>query len=200
MPIEYEATFASVSKKEIRQKLKQAGAKLVRPEFLQKRFTFDLPKGRLGHDRWARVRDEGDKITMSYKKIPQGSKVKINEQKEICLVVDNFNNAKNFLLALGCRSKSYQETKREIWRLGPAEITLDEWPYLEPFVEIEAGSERAVKSACQKLGLDYSQAKFCAVGALYKDKYGIAEPIINSKIPKITFHHPNPFNNLKNES
>lgn len=36
MQIEYEATFPNIDKNEIREKLKNVGATLVRPEFLQK--------------------------------------------------------------------------------------------------------------------------------------------------------------------
>jgi len=83
MQIEYEATFPNINKNKVRQKLKQAGAKLVRPEFLQKRVTFNLPKGYSKNHSWLRVRDEGDKVTMSYKLIDGD---KIENQKEIFLV------------------------------------------------------------------------------------------------------------------
>ena len=45
MKIEYEATFLDIKKDEMRGKLKQAGAVLARPEFLQKRVTLSLPAG-----------------------------------------------------------------------------------------------------------------------------------------------------------
>ena len=40
MQVEYEATFADINKDEMRGRLREAGAKLVRPEFLQKRENF----------------------------------------------------------------------------------------------------------------------------------------------------------------
>lgn len=56
------------------------GAKLILPEFLQKRTAFSLPQNK-GKDRtWLRVRDEGNKITLTLKTI-NGSKI-IN-QKEV---------------------------------------------------------------------------------------------------------------------
>ncbi len=67
MEIEYEATFTNISKEVIRQKLQDAGATLVKPEFLQKRSVFKLPTGHEIKGGWLRVRDEGDKITMSLK-------------------------------------------------------------------------------------------------------------------------------------
>lgn len=190
MEIEYEATFINIDKDEMRVKLKKTGAKLIRPEFLQKRVVFDLPRGCKIKDGWLRVRDEGDKTTMTLK-VVDGTKIR--NQKEINLVVNDLKKADYFLTILGCRKKAYQENKRELWNLDSVEITIDEWPFLEPFLEIEGKSEKMVKSACKKLGLDYSKALFCPTGTIYSKKYGISEYIINNRIPKIIFKMKNPF-------
>jgi len=187
MDIEYEATFPNINKNDIREKLKKANASLIHPEFLQKRVVFYLPdKSKYA---WLRVRDEGHQKTMSLK-IIDGDK--IDNQKEICLKIDNFDKGAEFLAAIGCEKKGYQETKRELWKLDNVEITIDEWPFLEPFVEIEGKSEEEVKKVCKKLSLDYDEALFCAVGELYKRKYGVSLDYINNKVPKITFNSKNP--------
>ena len=62
MQTEYEATFININKNEIREKLKQVEAVLVKPEVLMKRYTFNLPKGLEHKDKFLRVRDEGDKV------------------------------------------------------------------------------------------------------------------------------------------
>lgn len=190
MQIEYEATFYPVKKDDVRRRARKAKAILVRPEFLQKRVTFKFPHGHDIEGGWLRIRDEGDKITMSLK-VVRGEK--ITDQKEICLTVDDYAKAEELLAALGCQKKAYQETKREIWQLDGVEITIDEWPFLEPFVEIEGNSEAAVKMVSERLGFDFSQAKFCAIGYLYKLKYGIALDEINNHTPKIIFEMDNPF-------
>lgn len=190
MKVEYEATFTDIDKESTRTKLKDAGAILGRPEFLQKRVTFNLPDGVDMEGGWLRVRDEGDKITLSLKAVHGDG---IESQKEILLTVNDFNEAAELLTTLGCKQKSYQETKRELWKLGDTEITIDEWPFLEPFVEIEGTSEKEVKSVSEQLGFNYQDALFCAVGTLYSKKYGIEEDIINNQTPKIVFDMENPF-------
>ena len=190
MKIEYEATFTKVDKAEIREKLMKAGAELLRPEFFQKRATFNLPGGHEIRGGWLRVRDEGDKITLSFK-VVDGNK--IENQKEIYLIIDNFENACDILQAIGCSKKSYQETKRELWKISDIEITIDEWPFLEPFIEIEGSSEQAVKKVARELGFEWSNAKFCTVGTLYAEKYDITEDKINNQTPKIVFEMENPF-------
>ena len=189
MQIEYEATFTNVNKDETRAKLQAAGAKLVKPEFLMKRTVFNLPAGHEINGGWLRVRDEGDKITMSLKVVEAG---KIENQKEACLIVDDYQRAVNFLEHIGCARKSYQETKRELWILDNVEITIDEWPFLEPFVEVEGRNEDEVKKISKMLSFDYSEALFCAVDTLYSKKYGISEKVVD-KEPLIIFNNSNPF-------
>jgi len=189
MNIEYEAKFLNIDKDKIRAKLKEIGAKLVQAEVLQKRVVFELPKGHEIKGGWLRVRDEGDKVTMSLK-VVDGEK--IENQKEICLKVDNFDEAVSFLLSIGCIKKAYQETKRETWSFDGIEITIDEWPFLEPFVEIEGKSEEIVKSFCEKIEFDYSKAMFCATDTVYKLKYGVPFEVVN-KAPLIIFDMENPF-------
>ncbi len=192
METEFEATFTNINKNKVRDKLKKLGAKLIKPEFFMKRTTFNLPKQNphQGGDTWARVRDEGDKITMSFKMITGNE---IHHQKEICLKIDDYDKAVSFLNAIGCDQKAYQETKREIWMYKNVEICLDEWPYLEPFIEIEGESEEIVKKISEELGFDYKKALFCAVDILYENKYGVPKEIIDNDIPRITFSDPNPF-------
>ncbi len=77
--------------------------------------------------------------------------------------------------------------------MNGVEITIDEWPYLEPFVEIEGPNETAVRQVAEKLGFDWPQAKFCAVGTLYSEKYGLSLDRINNHTPRIVFNEKNPF-------
>lgn len=190
MEIEYEATFTDIDKKKVRAKLGAAGAKLVKPEFMQKRVVFNLPKGHEIKGGWLRVRDEADRITMSLK-VVDGDR--IDDQREICLVVDDFKGGEDFLTMIGCERKAYQESKRELWRLGEVEVTIDEWPFLEPFVEIEGKSEKEVRRAADEIGFDYSKAVFAATDKLYQQKYNISTEYIDNEVPLITFGGRNPF-------
>lgn len=192
MYTEFEATFTDINKDGVRLRLKKAGAKLARKEFMQKRVVFKLPAGHEIKGGWLRVRDEGGRITMSLKVVNGG---KIEDQKETQLIVDNFEDAVNLLQSIGCEKKAYQESKRELWELNGVEITIDEWPFLEPFMEIEGKSESEVKVVAEKIGFDYKKAKFCAVDVLYHEKYGISEDIIDNHTPEITFKGKNPFKN-----
>jgi len=190
MKTEYEATFTNIDKQDIRERLRKIKGKLIRPEFLQKRIVFSLPKGNEIKGGWVRVRDEGDKITMSLKVVDD---ITIESQKEICLKIDNFKEAEEFLTILGCQKRAYQENKRELWKIAGVEVTIDEWPFLEPFVEIEGESEESVKHIAEKMGFDYQKALFCSIDSLYSKKYNFSEDVINNQTPKIVFNMENPF-------
>lgn len=190
MNIEYEATFADVDRDEVRERLRRAGAQLERAEFVQRRINFRLPKGNEIRGGWLRVRDEGERVTMSLKVVDGDA---IHNQKEIQLVVDSFEEAKKFLTAIGCETKAFQETRRELWELDGVDITIDEWPFLEPLVEVEGKSEDAVRAVSEKIGFDYGEARFCAVDVLYSEKYGLSIDAINNVTPKIAFDMDNPF-------
>ena len=72
-------------------------------------------------------------------------------------------------------------------------ITIDEWPFFEPFVEVEGKSEEQVKAVSKKIGFNYAQAKFCPVDTLYNEKYNVSIDRINNHTPKILFEMKNPF-------
>lgn len=193
MEIEYEAVFTDINKDEFRETLQAAGAKLERPEYMMVRSAFNLPNiPVVSEDRrgWARVRDEGDKVTVSVKIIDGEG---IESQRESCVVIDSYQQGVTLLTTLGCIEKAHQETKRELWMLDGVEVAIDTWPFLETFVEVEGSSEDMVKDVSEKLGFIWSEAKFCAVDTLFSEKYGVSPDQINNHTPRITFNMENPF-------
>ena len=93
MKAEIEAKFLNVDKENIRKLLKNIGAELVAPERLMDRAVFNGKR----KAEYYRVRNEGSQITMSFKREEKRS---IEGMKEICLTVDNYNNAVEFLTSL----------------------------------------------------------------------------------------------------
>lgn len=194
MDTEWEATFWPINKNEVRTKLKEVGAILMYPERLMRRINLYPPDEEYGDRAFVRVRDEGDKITMSLKDM---SGTTIEEQKEVELVVDNFDKAQAFLRQLGCKDKNYQETKRELWKLGDVAITIDEWPFLEPFIEVEGSSEEEVHAVSERLGYNWAEARFCSADKLYAEKYGVESRFVNRGIPRLLFDMESPFQTEK---
>ncbi len=188
--IEFEVTVPWIDMEDARRRLAKSGGVLKRPVCIHKNIMFHLPAGREIKGGWLRVREEGECVTMSLK-IVAGSK--ISDQEEYLFVAENVQDACRFLELLGAEEKARSEKRREIWALGGCEVTIDEWPYLEPFIEVEGPDETAVREAVVSLGYDYDSCRICAVDVLYSEKYGVSEDVIDNHTPRICFNMPNPF-------
>jgi adenylate cyclase class 2 len=175
METEIEATFADINVDEIRAKLRDMGATLVQPEILMRRKVYDHPTNK--QNDWFRVRDEGDKITLSYKKLNERS---AQGMKEINMVVPDFDKACAILEATQLHFGSYQETKRETWQKDGVDITIDTWPWVPTFLEIEGHSEDDIKKIASELGLDWQEALFGSVENVYQKYYDVTEADVNS--------------------
>jgi len=170
MQQEIEAKFINVNHDELRSKLKEIGAHLVYPMQEMKRVMLDHSDHRYQDNRQVerfRIRDEGNKVTVTYKKTVEGSSYPIEHEFE----ADSFNKARKLFSALGFKEYSYQETKRETWELDGVEIVLDLWPWLNPMIEIEGENEKAIKAIAAKLGFDWGDALFGPVDFMYRAQY-----------------------------
>ncbi|MBT9169419.1 MAG: hypothetical protein DDT19_02778 [Syntrophomonadaceae bacterium] len=186
MKKEVEATFLSVDKNSMRAKLKEAGFELKTPEYLMRRKTFDFSRVAPGHNKWGRVRQEFDKVIMTVKEI-RGSG--INDTYEVEITVNDFDTAVSFFEACNIPVKAFQENMREVWVRDGVEVTIDTWPGLNPFVEIEGESEKMVRKVSNELNFDFEKAVFGSIDLVYEKELGIpAETII--RLPEITFVNP----------
>jgi adenylate cyclase class 2 len=179
MNYEIEAKFLNIDIEEIRTKLTQAGGSCLKPMRLMRRAMFDYPDGRFqksvkNKEQFSerlRVRDEGDKVTITYKKSNR-----TNYAHELETTVGDYEAMIELLLALDFKVFSYQESRRETWQLGQAEVVIDEWPWVPSYIEIEAESEELVKDAAARLGLGWADAKFGSVDTAYREKYKKMKP------------------------
>lgn len=183
MPVELEAKFLDVDPVAVRASLEKAKFNCVQPRYLMRRVVFDIP-GQDYHS-WARVRDENGVITVSYKRTHDSAR--LDGTEEVQIVADDFDGACLLLQSLGMIRKSYQETWREVWLRDKSEVTIDEWPALAPFVEIEAPDEARLRAAATELNFDWKNAVFGAVGSVY-EMMGISAAAIN-QFPRVTFQN-----------
>lgn len=184
MQTEYEAKFLNVDLKSLRMSLVELNAKSVQERVLMKRVLFDHPTI---ENAFIRIRDEWDHITMTWKHVVDHKKV--DGTKEIELEVSDFNNAKAFINFLGISTRSYQETYRETRKLYDIMFTIDEWPWISPFLEIEWPSEEIVRWIAEKLWLNFNNAYFGAVDVIYEKVLWISKKDFND-LKLITFDNP----------
>ncbi|HWZ65549.1 MAG TPA: CYTH domain-containing protein [Patescibacteria group bacterium] len=183
MQTEIEAKWLNIDHAKFREILQKAGAKLEHPDRLMRRHNFHHPEAQAKHG-WVRVRDEGSKVTLSYKEMASRS---LHGMQEINLVVDDFDKACDFVSAINFRTANYQETRRESWKLGNVEIELDTWPWIPGFTEIEAPTEELFNSTATKLGLDVKDAVYGDVAIAYQAVYNIPDEYEVYNWPEIKF-------------
>ena len=190
METEFEAKFYPAPD-DIRERLEKLGAKLLHKERLMRRILFDQRKNPHITAHYIRVRDEGDKITMSAKihALEGGA---LSDQKEAVTEISDFDKAVEVLKNAGLVQSNYQENKRETWELDGAEIVIDTWPGLETYVEIEAGLEEKVREIAVKLGYNWEDKRITSVMEIYMEVYSLSEEEVLKKLPKVTFEE-NPF-------
>ncbi|HJY98935.1 MAG TPA: CYTH domain-containing protein [Patescibacteria group bacterium] len=195
MNTEFEAKFYPVDKEEYRKKLEAEGAKLTVPERLMRRVIADRRANPGLNCDYIRVRDEGNIIRLSAK-IHANAEGKVGDQKEDDVEVSDFNTTVRILEDAGLKFNRMQETKREEWELDGATITIDTWPGLEPFTEIETDSSQKVKAIAEKLGFRWEEKILTAAAEIFCKVYGLTIDEVLEKISEITFEN-NPFSDLE---
>ncbi len=189
MDSEIEAKFLDIDHDEIRDKLKILGADCEQPIRLMRRVTIDTPDMK-SKNAFLRVRDEGHRVTMTYK---QFDELSVDGTKEIEVTVSDFDKTVQLLATVGLPYGSFQESKRETWRYGDVEIVLDEWPWLKPYIEIEGRSESILREVAIELDLNWDDAVFGDVMAAYRVQYPhLSEHGTVGNIPVVAFGDPLP--------
>lgn len=188
MKTEIEAKFLNVDFDGIRQRLEERGAVCTQSMRLMRRVIIET-EALEAKNGFVRVRDEGDKVTLTYKQVDEDS---LTGAKEIEVVVSDFDQTVALLSQAGLPQTSFQESRRETWKIGDIEVVLDEWPWLNPYIEIEGMSEEAVKQVASELGFDWSAAVFGRVTSAYQAQYpkGDADKLVT--IPRVAFGDPVP--------
>ncbi|MDB5159836.1 MAG: hypothetical protein JWO99_99 [Candidatus Saccharibacteria bacterium] len=168
MKSEIEVKFVDVDVEDIRSRLKTAGATLEHPMRLMKRALIE-EEHHAAENSFIRIRDEGDKTTLTFKRrsLPDETTT-IDSTKEIETTVGDFDTTVEIFSEAGWKYITLQESRRETWYVDGAEVVIDEWPWIKPYIEIEAETEEIVRSATEKLGFDWKDAVFGSVDVIYQ--------------------------------
>lgn len=167
---EIEVKFLNVDKADIENRLSAIGANKV-GEFFYRRQVFDFPGFTLdSQGAWVRLRDEGDRIALGFKKRIGMSKDGGSDvgTEEVEVEVKDFDKTKLFLHRIGMIDKFYQENKRTRYEKDGVEFDIDEWPRLNPYLEIESDSWEKIDEAISWLGLDPADKKIYPTHEVYK--------------------------------
>jgi len=185
---EIEVKFTGINTSGIKKRLLASGARVQTKRRPMKRVVFGREANPTLLCTYARVRDEGSQVTMSAKfSSTDGS---ISAQKEICLIVDSFDYAKDLLIALGLTMTNYQESYRETWlTTNNCLVEIEEWPLLAPYLEIEGPSESDLRAVAKDLELNWASHTVVSTDQLYAKQYSVSGPELDKMMSNLQFNN-----------
>ncbi len=171
---EIEVKILGIDIDKVVEKLKNIGAK-KEGEYLYRRIVFAKPDHKTPFKEWVRLRTDGRRTTLTYKKIT-------DHVEEIETGVGDFETTRKLLKKFGLIEKLYQENRRIRYTFEGIEFDIDFWPKLEPYMEVEAESQDELERGVRLAGFSMKDTVLKTNQELYAEK-----GIDLNKIKRLTF-------------
>ena len=121
--------------------------------------------------KWIRLRQDGEIVEITIKYIYSNkANYNIDEVKEIEIKTDNFEMANKLIEEMGYYRKKLAEKKRDSYSYQGMDIEIDEWPLLEPYIEIEGPSAEEIYELANLLGYSKEQTRVMNTEDVYLEK------------------------------
>lgn len=160
--MEVEVVFLEVNKKQLVEKLISLGAQKILDVDMKQVNYMTVDGHRL------RIRDEGEKIMLAFKKILSTGKLKIADEHETQVV--DFDETVSFIQGMGLVPRRFLEKHRESYKLGKVRFDFDDYlgdySFVPEFLEIESNNEDDIKDAAELVGLSWDDAKNLSTGEI----------------------------------
>lgn len=174
MAKEIEAKILDIEPEKMRKHLLACGARRVSPLTKQKRYVFDIDKN--DKSKWIRLRTDGKSTTLTVKIIKNNG---IDGTQEFETEVGDIDSTLKILQTMGFTPKSYQENYREMYELDGVAMSIDFWPKIKPYLEMEADTIEKVQSITKKLNTENNEVTSENTKDIYA-RDGVDLDIINS--------------------
>ena len=164
---ELEVAILNVDEKEVRRRLTELNA-MHTGQYNFSRVELML-EGEIGSGKsWIRVRTDGKETTMTFKRMEGEGDFAPMEEYEV--KTDNFVNTVKILNSIS-NKLSYFENERDAYTLDSTYITIDKWPEIPTFVEIEAPTVKKLKEINERLGIRGDFVGNVSIDSIYRS-YG----------------------------
>lgn len=168
MEKERELTVLNIELDDFIQTLEELGAE-KQGEFLQRRYVYDVKP--LNPNKWIRLRTNGTKTTLTIKEIKDKNAIEGTNELEV--VVGDFDKTNEILNELGYEARNYQENYRRVYLLCNVEISIDSWPLIPTYAEIEGKTNEDVERVLKLVNTKNYQTTTFDVESIYREIYGI---------------------------
>lgn len=121
-------------------------------------------------NKWLRLRQSNDKVELTVKHVFEKEESSIQKVLETEINVSSLSEANLLLESVGLARRNYQEKIRKSYTYKNAEIEIDIWPMLEPYMEIECDEEETINELINLLELNENRIVSVNTSHLYKEK------------------------------
>lgn len=156
--------------KEIKNLLSLKNQEILEKFESSKTFNNIIEEALINPNKWIRLRKSNDKVELTVKHIYQKSKDKIQKVKEYEIAVSDFDETNKILTSIGIIRRNYQEKIRHSFQYKNADIEIDIWPHLEPYMEIECDDENTISEILKELQFENKEIVSVNTEQLYKRK------------------------------
>src|SRR3989338_2779634 len=155
---EIEVRFLDIDQNALIEKLRSLNARDLGEDFLSEVIFYDKAgRWQYKEKKFVRIRQTKTGVFLAFKHNEEDT---ATGTKEIEVEVGDFEKTKALLEEIGLAAFRENEKKRRTFLLGDVTVDIDTWPSVPTYVELEGPSEKSLKAAAKKLGLDWSKTVF----------------------------------------
>lgn len=131
-------------------------------------FSQKISDYKINPNKWIRLRKSNDKIELTTKHVFCKKNMEVQAVGEREINTSSFEETNSILESIGVVKRSYQEKVRYSYKLDGADIEIDIWPMLKPYMEIECEDLEIIESIVNKLGYVEKEIVSLNTQQLYK--------------------------------
>jgi adenylate cyclase class IV len=121
-------------------------------------------------NKWIRLRETNGKSTITVKHVLNKNNEKIQKVLESETEVQSLEEMNSILNAIGIVRRNFQEKIRYQYLYKDAEISLDIWPQLAPYMEIESDDANIFPEIIKACGLETNEILSLNTEEMYREK------------------------------
>ena len=151
-------------------------------EFARLPIVEKIQKMLINTNKWVRLRDTNGKVTLTVKHVFNKNKESVQKVAEYEIDVGSVDDTDRLLTALGFVKRNVQEKVRTQYKYKDAEIDIDIWPKLKPYIEIESSNTDLYQEIINGCDFNDKEIVSCNTEELYR-RIGIN----SCEIPELLF-------------
>ena len=126
----------------------------IRELLKSKELEESFSKLNINPNKWIRLRESNGETELTVKHIIEKKNDRFQNVIESEIKVSSLEEANTILESIGICKRSYQEKIRYSYEYKNAEIEIDIWPLLEPYLEIECDEDNIIDEIIEKTNLE----------------------------------------------